>query len=98
MKTYDEIQEEIQRLKEQADAIRQKEITGVIEKIRVQIDKYGLTAEDLGLAARRRRPRAAPKYRSPKGDKTWSGRGRRPNWVKAYTDAGGKLEELEIRS
>lgn len=45
------------------------------------------------------KPAAAvpPKYRNPRNpSETWAGRGRSPTWVKAHTDAGGKLEELLI--
>ena len=36
------------------------------------------------------------KYQSKDGKKNWSGRGRKPNWVKEYLEGGGKLEQLEI--
>lgn len=38
----------------------------------------------------------APKYAKADGTKTWSGRGISPKWITAYTEAGGKLEELLI--
>ena len=39
----------------------------------------------------------APKYRSLQdASMTWTGRGRKPAWVAAHLDAGGKLEELAI--
>ncbi len=40
---------------------------------------------------------SAAKYRHPENpEQTWSGRGRRPAWVKAVLDAGGSLESLRI--
>ena len=36
-----------------------------------------------------------PKYKSKDGA-TWTGRGRRPNWVVAIQDAGGNLEDYVI--
>ena len=38
-----------------------------------------------------------PKYRNPQdAKKTWSGQGRKPNWVLEYLEKGGKLEKLKI--
>lgn len=37
--------------------------------------------------------KAAPKYRSAKGQ-TWSGRGQRPRWVQNHIDQGGTLADL----
>ena len=41
--------------------------------------------------------KAEPKYRDPKSGETWSGRGRRAAWLKAYLDAGSKKEEFLIK-
>lgn len=38
---------------------------------------------------------AAPKYRSPAGE-TWTGRGKRPNWLKEAITAGSKVEDFRI--
>jgi len=38
-----------------------------------------------------------PKYRNPENPKqTWSGRGRRPDWIRAALDAGTDLAEFQI--
>lgn len=43
----------------------------------------------------RTRAPAAIKYRQ--GENTWTGRGKRPNWVTGYLANGGKLEEIEVK-
>ena len=48
-RTYQEIQEQIEKLQTEAEAIRRKEIDGVIERIKEAISHYGLTPEDLGF-------------------------------------------------
>jgi DNA-binding protein H-NS len=48
-KTYAELSQEIESLKVRAEAARQKEKTGVIDRIRDAIAVYGLTADELGL-------------------------------------------------
>ncbi|WP_418319659.1 H-NS family nucleoid-associated regulatory protein [Piscinibacter sakaiensis] len=56
--TYASIQAQIQKLTKQAEALRAQETKGVVERIKVAIDAYGLTAEDLGLTTTEP-PRAA---------------------------------------
>ena len=50
-KTYAQLMAEIDALKVTAEALRNKERGGVIDRIKVAIDHYGLTAEDLGLTS-----------------------------------------------
>lgn len=41
--------------------------------------------------------KVAPKYRNPANEKeTWSGRGKQPRWLAAYTSQGRALEEFRI--
>lgn len=40
---------------------------------------------------------SAPKYADPADpSRTWTGRGRKPNWVKAYLEEGKSLDDLAI--
>lgn len=40
---------------------------------------------------------SAPKYADPADpSRTWTGRGRKPNWVKAYLEKGKSLDDLSI--
>lgn len=108
-KTYQQIQEEIQRLQKEAAAIRESEVAEVITKIKTAIDAYGLSAADLGFsgaAARTRKASAKParkssskkparaaKYRDGEGN-TWSGVGKRPRWFVSALASGKKPEDL----
>lgn len=58
-KSYSQIQTQIKKLQAEAEAVRAKEVAGVVAKIRQAIDHYGLTAHDLGLNGR------APKAAEP---------------------------------
>lgn len=41
--------------------------------------------------------KVAPKYRNPANEaETWSGRGKQPRWLQAYTSQGRALEEFRI--
>lgn len=53
-RSLEEIQAEIRRLEAEAQAVRQAEVAEVVGKIQEAIKHYGLTAEDLGLAPKRR--------------------------------------------
>ncbi|WP_328821315.1 H-NS histone family protein [Pseudomonas paracarnis] len=45
-----------------------------------------------------RPPRGQARYRDPTNPfHTWSGRGKRPAWLKEYLDAGRQLAEFEIQ-
>ncbi len=49
-KSLAQIQAQIEKLQAQAEAVKAKEIAGVIARIKVAIAHYGLNAIDLGLA------------------------------------------------
>lgn len=108
-KTYADIQKEITALQKAAETLRQKEVAGVIDRIKVAIATYQLSAADLGLggkgagapkAAKTRKRKAGAKpasvamYKDPDSGKTWSGRGRRPEWFIKALAAGKKAEDL----
>ena len=101
-RTYDELQEEIRKLEEQAEIAKQSEIEAFLDDVKQKIAKYGLTPAQLGFTA----PASSPdgkravaskmvvvKYR--KGDDTWSGRGRKPQWAK---ELGDELEKHRAES
>jgi DNA-binding protein H-NS len=96
MRTYSAIKAEIAKLEKQAEALRKKEVAGVIAKIKEAIAAYALTAADLGFGrgaatatgtstARSTKKTSATvgvaKYRDPKTGKTWTGRGKPPAWI-----------------
>lgn len=43
-----------------------------------------------------RRSQVRPKYQSPDGTHTWSGRGKPPQWMKELLDGGASKEDFEI--
>lgn len=49
LKSLARIESQIARLERQREALRAKEVAGVIARIREAIDHYGLTAKDLGF-------------------------------------------------
>ncbi|MDR2165722.1 MAG: H-NS histone family protein [Zoogloeaceae bacterium] len=73
------------------------------QKIRKEVEEYARSKgfpldELLGvIQVRGTRGKAAPKYRHPQQpDLTWTGRGRKPQWVEAWLRNGGTLQDLAI--
>lgn len=85
MPSYKELLAQKQKLEEQLEVVRLKELEQVVTQVKQIIADYGLTAEDIGLTtkgrAKGRRTTVAPKYRDPKSGTTWTGRGRAPAWI-----------------
>lgn len=111
-RTLAQIQSQIDKLQREAQALRAKEISGVVARIKEAIAHYELTPADLFGEAAARKPRAKTarkagaaaatkpaspaKYRDEAGN-TWTGHGKRPNWFKAALAAGKSAADLEIR-
>jgi DNA-binding protein H-NS len=51
-KTLAQLKVQIAKLQKQADALKAKEVAGVVERIKVAIAHYGLTPADLGFTGR----------------------------------------------
>lgn len=98
-KSYKQIQKQIETLQRQAEKMRKQEVDGVVARIKVAIAHYGLTAEQLGfgIAATRRKAklpaRQLAKYSDDQGN-SWSGIGKRPNWLRDALNAGRTLAEF----
>jgi len=59
-KSLKQVLSQIEKLQKEAEALRAKEISGVVTRIREAIDHYGLTPEEL-FGATLQRPRAGRK-------------------------------------
>jgi len=112
-KTYSQVQKQIAKLQREADALRQKEVGGVVARIKEAIQHYELTAQDLfggrapkGTSASKQKAasnsgikgRKVPiKYRDENGN-TWSARGSQPKWLVAALASGRKVEDFLIKT
>lgn len=124
MATLASIKKQIADLQKKAEALVKAESKEVIAKVKSLIDKYQLTAEDLGFgsgaaattggvskAAKAAKPAKAKRgaraagarkktatksvgvamYQDPKSGKTWTGRGKPPNWLAGVKDRSAFL-------
>lgn len=88
MSTLKELLSQIESLQSQVSQVRQHEVAEAIAKIRIIIDEYQLTANDIFPSSRGSKSsgkkaggKVAAKYRDPLSGNTWSGRGLAPKWL-----------------
>ena len=99
MTSYTELQREIARLMQQAEAARKVEVAAVIADIKAKMHEYGITTADLGSTGRSLRAKGmtvAAKYRNQATGETWTGRGKMPRWLQAEVNGGKRKEEFLI--
>ena len=101
--TYKQIQKQIEQLQRQAEALRGSEIKGVVDRIKVAIAHYGLTAAHLGLdstpkkATGKKTAKSSAQFSDGAGN-VWSGRGPRPRWLRDALAAGRSIDEFRAGS
>jgi len=96
MSTYNDLLNQIETLKRQAESVRKQELKSAIDEIRSSMERYGITLQDLqasiGKSAKKKKTTVAPKYRNPASGETWTGRGRAPRWL-ADAEARGQTRD-----
>jgi len=111
-KSYSQLQAQIQKLQAEAEAIKAKELDGVIARIRTAIEHYGITPDQLfGKAKKASTGRTAAKKAPARksaakgkpvaikyrdGDNTWTGRGNKPRWLVARLEEGKQLADFAV--
>jgi DNA-binding protein H-NS len=83
MATYLQIAAQIEKLQTKAAQLKDKEVAGVIKRIKEAIEAYGLTAEDLGLAGNQRGPKPGKRAARVAGTKPAAGKRAAGKRVKA---------------
>lgn len=109
-RTLVQIKKQIAKLQKEADQVRAKEVAGVVARIKVAIDFYGLKATDLfgsgpgmvrkgkkvGNRPKKTKTPAVAKYKDKETGKTWTGHGKRPGWFLKAIEGGVKPEDMAI--
>ena len=99
MSSYTELQREIARLMQQAEAARKAEVAAVVADIKAKMHEYGITIADLGSSGRSSRAKGttvAAKYKNVATGETWTGRGKMPRWLQAAVNSGKRKEDFLI--
>ncbi|MFA3919332.1 H-NS histone family protein [Ruegeria hyattellae] len=76
-------------------------LSKALKEIHKVAKSHGVTLEEIiahfSGPKKKAKAKVAAKYRNPDDPKqTWSGRGRKPNWVNDAIKAGKSIDELEI--
>jgi DNA-binding protein H-NS len=87
-KTYAQLTQEIEVLRQQAEEVWKEEVAGVIGRIKEAIAYYGLTADDLGLGTRASRGNGAAQRAVSKGARRKKATQRAPSTIKYRDEAG----------
>jgi DNA-binding protein H-NS len=107
--SFEALLQQANELIKKAHEIRANEKPAAIERIKAEIAKYELTAEDLGLSTStggRKEKRVTgtakvttgkPKYRNPDDGQTWSGHGKRPRWYTEGLNSGKTQDDFLIK-
>jgi DNA-binding protein H-NS len=97
--TLKEINDLEAKIAKAKSAARDKAKSDLKDKIDRLVDGSGFTIAELyGFAARGRgRSKSAAKYANPDNkSETWTGRGRKPNWLVARLKKGAKMDDFAI--
>ena len=108
-RTLQQIKKDMEKLEREAERIKEGEMAGVIERVKVAIEFYGLTVSDLfGARAKAGKGKAATgkragqksastaKYIDSDTKRTWTGHGKRPMWFVQAIERGVKPEEMAV--
>lgn len=85
-------------LEQQIKEVKQASRKDAINAIKEQMELHGITAEDLankGKKADGSVRKVAPKYQDPVSGATWTGRGKKPLFIRE-AEANGTLENCRI--
>ncbi len=89
-------------LERQIEDAARAERAEAVAKVKALMAEHGLSLADLstrttaGKTKSKGGAKVAAKYRDATTGNTWSGRGLRPNWLKAALASGKKLEDFAV--
>ena len=102
MTLRDELAQRQAEVEQRISAAKEAERQAAIEAVLQMMAAHGLTPDDLRRAARLNKPKGLvpskldPKYRDPATGQVWTGRGRKPGWLRAAVEAGRSLKEFAV--
>ena len=89
--------DELWALREAIDTLLAAKISMELEKLGGQLDRLSRNEKPGKRGSAKRAKAVAPKYQNPaRPFETWSGRGRRPLWLKEQLIMGKPLEDFSV--
>lgn len=102
-KSYRDLCEEIESLKQEAEAARKRESASALAEVKRLIAEYRFSAAECGFAsagvskAGRDKAIVKIKYRHPENPSlTWTGRGKAPKWLVQQEAQGHRREDFLV--
>ena len=99
MTTLQELIQQRDALNVQIAEMQQALRAEALAEIRARMREHQISVEDLassGRSTQREKSKTAPKYRNSETGKTWSGRGKRPQWIHDALADGQSLDKYLI--
>ncbi len=99
MTTLQELIQQRDALNVQIAEMQQALRTEALAEIRATMREFQIRIEDLatsGRSAQREKLKGDPKYRNPATGQTWTGRGKRPQWIHDALAGGKSLADYAI--
>lgn len=93
-----ELEKLIDDAQKELKSVRAREKNEALKAAKAAAAKFGFSLDELsGGAAKSKGPKNAPKYANPDDpSQTWSGRGRKPQWVHDALAKGMDMSKMEI--
>ena len=92
----DELQKLIQNAQKALKTVDDRRKAEAKRAAELAAKEFGFTLDDV-MSAGGKSSKGAPKYANPTDpSQTWTGRGRKPNWLIEALDAGKSLEDLAL--
>ncbi|MFA3918833.1 H-NS histone family protein [Ruegeria hyattellae] len=81
--------------------VEKEALSKALSEVHKVAKSHGVTLEEIiahfSASKKKAKTKAAAKYRNPNDPtQTWTGRGRKPNWVNDAIKAGKSIDDLEI--
>ncbi len=95
-----QLQDLVPAAQQRIEELQEEQRKQAFDKVQAAAEAVGMSPAELlkhfGVGARPKKL-VKPKYRNPDNpDQTWSGRGRKPEWVVTCLDGGQELAKLAI--
>lgn len=94
------VQKEMKAVEKALSTLKERERMAALAAAEKTAAEHGFSLSELttpGGRGTKAKTAAIPKYRNPANpEQTWTGRGRRPDWIRAALEAGDDLSKFEI--
>lgn len=96
--SIDQLNDLIQKAEEEKERKKSSEIVALRSQMVAMAGKLGMKVEDIiSYESQKKKTSGKPKYRNPANpEQTWTGRGKKPGWLKQALESGAKLEDFAI--